>query len=701
MLFGSSYYHEYQPVERLELDLDLMVEAGFTVIRVGESTWSSFEPSDGAVSFEALKRVIAAAAARGLKVIIATPTYAVPPWLARAHPEVMAMTSTTAAVAYGGRQNVDFTNETYLRYAERIIRAMMAELAAMDGVIGVQVDNEIGVYQLTNPGVVERFRDHVLRSLGSIDNVNTNWGLTYWSQRIASREDIWAPDGNTNPGYALEWTRFQAALTSDFLAWQARIVREYLRPEQFVMHDVVGGDSLGSTDLLGIANVVDQVGANIYLPMQAALALPDGRDPDLIRLAPWWLTDAGPSVSLWKADMAFSLKGEGGTPFAVTESQAGSIGEHAINVPPYPGQLRLIAHEFASRGADLLAYWQWNTLHYGNEMYWGGVLGHDLEPGRIYAEIAQLGSELGRIAPQLAGLTPDADVAILYSRDSLKAFEIAPALQGENVNEPDSSSYHRILMRLYSAAVDSGAQVRIVHQHSRWSDQRVLIVPALYIADDALLRRLVEHARTGAHVILTFRSGYADEWSRARWTTAPGPVREGVGAHYREYTTLTHSVDLVERAVDGMPPIQLPSSARAEAWADLLIPEDAQVLASYDDPFLGEYAAITSNTVGTGRMTWLGTLTDAATTARVVSWALEERSQKPVSDRWQLLPATVRVTSGTRADGSRLWFVANHSWNEVELDVPRGSRFLDVAGGGAVVTCLALGAWDSRILHEV
>ncbi|TDC15819.1 hypothetical protein E1265_26205 [Streptomyces sp. 8K308] len=38
MLIGASYYHEYQPYERHERDLDPMVAAGFTVIRVGEST---------------------------------------------------------------------------------------------------------------------------------------------------------------------------------------------------------------------------------------------------------------------------------------------------------------------------------------------------------------------------------------------------------------------------------------------------------------------------------------------------------------------------------------------------------------------------------------------------------------------------------------------------------------------------------------
>src|SRR4051812_28037797 len=47
VLFGASYYLEYQPSPRLETDLDLMVEAGFSAIRVGESVWSTWEPEEG------------------------------------------------------------------------------------------------------------------------------------------------------------------------------------------------------------------------------------------------------------------------------------------------------------------------------------------------------------------------------------------------------------------------------------------------------------------------------------------------------------------------------------------------------------------------------------------------------------------------------------------------------------------------------
>ena len=80
--FGAAYYLEYQRRPRLEADLDLMAQAGFSVIRVGESVWSTWEPEDGTFDVDWLQPVLDGAASRRISVVLGTPTYAAPPWLA-------------------------------------------------------------------------------------------------------------------------------------------------------------------------------------------------------------------------------------------------------------------------------------------------------------------------------------------------------------------------------------------------------------------------------------------------------------------------------------------------------------------------------------------------------------------------------------------------------------------------------------------
>ena len=50
ILYGAAYYNEYMPGDqdaRLVKDIALMKAAGLNVVRMGESTWSLWEPEDG------------------------------------------------------------------------------------------------------------------------------------------------------------------------------------------------------------------------------------------------------------------------------------------------------------------------------------------------------------------------------------------------------------------------------------------------------------------------------------------------------------------------------------------------------------------------------------------------------------------------------------------------------------------------------
>ena len=70
-------------------DIAMMKKAGINVIRIAESTWSSEEPEEGVFDFSHVTRVLEACEKAGISVIVGTPTYAIPAWMAKAYPEVM------------------------------------------------------------------------------------------------------------------------------------------------------------------------------------------------------------------------------------------------------------------------------------------------------------------------------------------------------------------------------------------------------------------------------------------------------------------------------------------------------------------------------------------------------------------------------------------------------------------------------------
>ncbi len=132
----------------------------------------------------------------------------------------------------------------------------------------------------------------------------------------------------------------------------------------------------------------------------------------------------------------------------------------------------------------------------------------------------------------------------------------------------DRGSYERIFTRFYEGLFTAGVEVEVLYaQDFEATDRPVLIAPALYIADDALLDRLLAYAAGGGHLVLTFRGAYADDEARPRTVTQPARLTEAVGATYNEYTNLTAPV-----AVSG------DFSGAATAWADALQPTTAETL---------------------------------------------------------------------------------------------------------------------------
>jgi beta-galactosidase len=669
--FGAAFYTEYMPVERLDVDLDLMRDAGFTVIRVGESVWSTWEPQDGRFDVDWLAPVLDGARERGIGVVLGTPTYAVPPWLQHKVPEIAAESATGRRVPWGARQEVDFTHPAYLFHAERVIRRVVARYASHPAVIGYQVDNEPGQHLLHNGRLFARFVDELRSAYGDVATLNDRWGLTHWSHRLAEWDELWAPDGNLVPQYDLAWRRFQARLTTEFIDWQAGIVREYARPDQFVTTCV--DYARPAVDDKAVAAGLDVVSANVYYAARDGLAATTEGSLDWPPSGTWSL--------YYNADRAWSTKQ---APYLVSETNATSVGPAWLNTPGYDGQWRQVGWALVSRGARSVQYWHWHTLHHGPEAYWGGILPHSLVPGRVYEQVAALGRELATAGDLLDGLRPDADVAFVHSLPSKWAFEFAPPLSGVD-GGPDRSAYERITSAFYQGWWAAGAQARFVHGDDL-SGYPVVVAAGLYVADDATVDRLRAYAEAGGHLVLGPRTAYADADGRVRATLAPPGLVTAAGVSYTEYANVD---SLPVHAVNGSP-LDLPAGASGTGWVDGLRCDGATPLATYHHPHYGRWPAVTTVPCGAGRITYVGTVPSPALATAVARWA----TPAPVSGFAAAAPA--HVTSARLADGRRVWFV--HNWSGAGVTVPIPFDLDDLLTGDSVSGELALGEWDVRVL---
>jgi beta-galactosidase len=661
ILYGVAYYPEYMPYERLDKDVALMQQAGLSVVRVGESGWGLWEPEDGRFEYAWMDRVIEKMSKAGIRVILGTPTYSIPAWMYKEHPEIVVTRLDGKTIGYGMRQNTDLLNPTFRFYCERVIRKILEHYKGNPTVIGFQIDNETSSAGAANHDVQVGFQQYLKHKFGTVDELNKIWGLNYWGQRLNDWSELPPREGVLNPGWKLEWERYQQWMTTDYLAWQASIVDEYKRPDQFITHDFAGPPR-PEVDESGVTRALDIVAVNPYHATQDGF---DGRG------------------SSYEGDYARSLKHAN---YLVTETNAEAIGWDSANqYPPYDGQLRLDVYTHISSGANMVEYWHWHSLHYGQETYWKGVLGHDLEPGRAYAEVSRTAHELRRIGPDIANFHRKNNVAILYSRDSYYGIEFMKFSQHEN--------YQTVLRQMYGALYQDNVGVDFVFPDStNLADYKVIVVPPLYIASDALLQRLSDYVEGGGNLVVAFKSGFCNEYSTVRSERAPGPLRKAAGVSYQEFSSLAAPLALKDD------PFHAGADNKVSDWAEMLLPEGAQALAYYDHPFFAKFPAVTQNHFGKGTLTYEGTLLSDLLQEKVLRQVLHAAG---LTGPDQDLPAPVRLKHGTNRAGKTLHYFLNYS-SEPQKITYSYRVGTDLLSGAGVTTGqqITLKPWDLFLIEE-
>jgi len=662
VLYGAAYYPEYMPHERLDKDVELMKQAGISVVRIGESSWGLWEPEDGRFEYAWMDRVVDRMQKAGIKVIMGTPTYSIPAWMYKKHPEIVMTRLDGKTITYGMRQNADLLNPTYRFYCERIIRKLAEHYKDNRTVIGWQIDNETPPGGAANKDVQDGFVEYLQHKFKTVDELNKVWGLNYWGQRLNDWTEIPPESGILNPGWKLEWQRYAQWITTDFLAWQASIVNQYKRPDQFVAQDFAGPPR-PEVDEYDISKSLDIVAVNPY--HHAPQDEYDGED------------------SSYQGDFSRSLKQ---TNYLVTETNADTIGwDSKSQFPPYDGQLRLDVYTHLSSGANMVEYWHWHSIHYGQETYWKGILGHDLEPGRPYQEMSRTAHELQHIGPQIVDLKRTHPVAILYSSDSYWGIEFMKFSDREN--------YRTILRQMYHTLYQANVGVDFVFPEStNFGDYKTIVVPPLYVASDALLNKLVEYVRNGGQLLMEFKSGFTNEYDTVRWVTMPGPLREAAGFHYQEFSSLRQSLALKDD------PFHAGADNKVSDWAEMLSLDSAQALAYYDHPFFGKFPAITRNRFGKGTLTYEGTVLSDTLQRKVVLDVLQLAGLKgPDQD----LPASVRTKHGTNRSGKIIHYYLNYSGSLQTLNYPYG-KGTDLLTQSAVSHSqqISVKPWDLIVIEE-
>ena len=369
----------------------------------------------------------------------------------------------------------------------------------------------------------------------------------------------------------------------------------------------------------------------------------------------------------------------------ITETNAQTTGWDAKGqYPPFDGQGRLFVYSHIASGANMVEYWHWHSIHYGQETYWKGVLGHDLEPNRFYKEVSKTAHELQKIGSKLVNLKIKNKVALLYSRESDLGLGYMPFKNG--------NAYLEVMRQMHKAAFRNNLGVDFVlAENADFTGYQVLLVPPLYVASDALLKKIADFVENGGHVIMSVKSGFCDEHSVVRYTKAPGPLRKAAGFYYQEFSN-SKSLQLRND------PFKFGADKnRASDWVEFIVPETASTLARYDDAFFGKYAAVTENKFGKGSFIYEGSLLSDEIQLFIVANKAKEIGL--LNDRQVSYPVVIRW--GTNDQGKTIRYYLNYSGDEQQV-VYQFNGGTELLGNKTIKKgdSLVLKPWDLAIVEE-
>lgn len=682
LYFGAAYYSEYLPYDRVEKDMEMMEKAGMNVIRIAESTWSTLEPQEGVYDFTHIDRMLDAAACHHISVIVGTPTYAVPTWLVKKYPDILAITQ-NGRERYGHRQNMDITNPDYLSHAERVIRVLMEHVKDVPHVIGYQLDNETKSYGTAGPHVQAMFVDYLKENFPDINDFNHEFGLDYWSNRVNDWDDFPDVRGTINQSLAAEFCKFQRSLVTKFLSWQADIVREYKRDDQFITQNF---DFDWTTHSIGYQSQVDQYDASRCMTVAGA---------DIYHPSNEELTGAEITVC---GNISRSLKKDN---YLILETEAQGLTPWL----PYPGQLRLQAYSHIANGSNSVMYWHWHSIHNAIESYWKGVLSHDFSENETYREAVVIGNEWKKIGSHLKNLKKENKIAIMLDNASLTGFTQFPL---ENAG---ANGYNTVMRWFSDALYRLNIEYDMISSKERdFSSYECLIVPALYSAPESLLLALDSYVRNGGHLITTFRSGFSDEYLKIYPDMQPHILHECLGLHYDQFTH-PHHVDIVPVQSDVMAAAQKHFShpddsafsltSSACEWMELITCDTAVPVLKYSHPAYERYAAAAKNQYGNGSTLYFGTMfeNDELLESVLLSFLHETGfSGGDLSSDAPHYPLIVK--RGINDSGKELCYYLNYSKDPVSV-THHGKNGVELISEAAIVCGdkIDLGGWGVAVVE--
>ncbi len=610
----------------IDEDFKLMDEAWCNAFSIAIFAWGQLEPSEGVYEFGWLDDIMNRCAKSGKKVFLATPSAAMPAWLAHKYPETCRVYSDGQRTRWKARQ-IHCWSSPVLREKLAAINERLAErYTGHPALGGWHISNEYNG-ECFCESCLEKFYRFVEKRYGTLEKLNDAYWSGFWSHSITDWNQL-NPLDDASDSVRLDWKRFTSWHIADFMKSEIDAVRKFsAAPATTNMMGVYP-----NLDYWRIAELCDFIADDCY---------------------PCWYNNVTENVAARFSmfhDMHYTMLNK---PFLMMESCPGIPNYVAFPKMRRPNELEREMLLALGHGADGTMYFQWRKGRGGCEKIHGAVVGHDgTNQPRMFREVAAYGQKIAKL-DEIVDSKIQPEAALIFDWESNWALEFSKGYGKEEIKKTTDT-----IMTHYRALWRQNIPLAVIESTCDFTPYKLLVVPMLFMLKPGVAERLRDFTADGGTVVMTYLSACVDDSNR--FFFGKNPLSDVFGVNVEDIDCFEPSDSRSLKMADG-------SEFKVVEMSEYIHSEGAKVIASYTDEFFRGVPALTVNSFGQGQAWYLGARTGDDFLSLLYERILGELVIKPVLED---IPKSFHVAKRSTGNAD-YYFIYNLTAVEQEFKLPR------------------------------